>query len=528
MQPDQIEHLRDPTAYPGHHHGSVTIIQTHLSVVCLLGDHAWKLKKSIRLPFADFSSLDQRRHFCLEELRLNQRLCPDTYLDVVPLRQQPDGKPSFHPDASGKIVDYAVRMRRLPADRMLDVLLARDEVDPAAIDAIAHRMTRFHADADRSPETLAHGDPDHLRRFALANFDETRPLAGEHPDALFHPRLHAALQAQTRADFTRHLPTLRARHQSGHVVDGHGDLHARNICLTDPPAIYDCIEFEPAFRCGDVATEHAFMAMDLRFRGHPELGNGYLDAVVAGSGDPEIRDLMPALVRYRAMVRAKVSAIAATEPELAPAARTEAAGASRRYLRLAAATAIEEHQPWWLMLCGLPGSGKSSIAKALASASGGAWPVLSSDRIRKQLAGIPSTTRLPGEFYHPDFSRRTYAELRQQATAATSRHRVVILDANFRGRAERQRAHQAAGAAGARLAILQIDAPASVIMARLDRRGTDPQSESDANAGVYRQLVAEFEPPHPREADLLLTASGDAPPDRITDDILSALLPQPG
>ncbi len=524
MDPYRIESLRNPDVFPGEG-AEVVLIQTHLSVVCVVGDFAWKLKKAISLPFANFSSLEKRKHFCEEELRLNRRLCLDIYLDVVPLRRDKDGALSFVPNAKGDIVDYAVHMKRLPADRMLDVRLENNAVTPADIESIARKMVVFHAEADRGEETRERGDPRKLREFALANFDETRERAGSgDAEGLFPFGLHKSLEKRTRKDFERHLETLIERSESGHVIDGHGDLHARNICLTDPVAIYDCIEFEPGFRCGDVATEHAFLVMDLRFRGHSELAKAYLDAVVAGTGDAEMRALMPPLVRYRAMVRAKVSAIAAGEEELSADARQEAAETARRYLRLAACSAIEEDGPWWLMFCGLPASGKSSIAEALARASGGAWAIFSSDRIRKELAGIDPTETLPQEYYEPAFSRKTYEELRRRAADATDRSRVVILDANFRGREERALTRDIARAAGARLALLRVDTDEDTIAARLDQRSRDPESESDADHAVYRKLAAAFERPESGEAERLLPVSGDTTADRAADQVLVELL----
>ncbi|MCB1232923.1 MAG: AAA family ATPase [Verrucomicrobiae bacterium] len=523
MDPDRIELLRNPDVFP-EGGNSVEIIQTHLSVVCVVGDFAWKLKKAIRLPFADFSTLEKRKHYCEEELRLNRRLCPDTYLDVVPLRQRPDGAPVFCGESEGEIVDYAVRMKRLPANRMLDVLLGEGAVTEDDVVSIATRMVAFHHDADRGKETVRHGDPEKLWEFARENFEETRGQVGEEAEAIFPRALHAALESRNRSDFTRHRERLKARAASGHVIDGHGDLHARNICLTDPLAIYDCIEFEPAFRCGDVATEHAFLVMDLRFRGHPELASAYLNAVIAASGDAEMRALMPMLVRYRAMVRAKVSAIAAGEHELSTGDRSEAAESARRYLRLAAASAIEETGPWWLMLCGLPASGKSSLAEGLARASGGAWPIFSSDRIRKELAGIAPTEPLPEAFYATAFSRRTYETLRNRASTATDEAKVVVLDANFREREERARAREAAHKAGAKLAILQVHTDETIIVGRLDRRAGDPSVESDADHAVYRKLAAAFEPPDADEADRWMPVSGDTGAEQGGDAILAALI----
>ena len=520
MDPERIEELRNPTVFPERPE-TVEILQTHLSVVCLAGDFAYKFKKAIRLPFADFSTLEKRRFFCEEELRLNRRLCHGTYLEVVLLRRDSSG--SLHFGAGEEeVVDYAVRMRRLPADRMLDVLLETDSVTAADVEGIARRMVSFHVEAERGVEVLDWGDPGKLHAFALANFEETLLNAG--PDRVFPGPLHTALANRTRHDFSRHLPLLRERAVSGHVVDGHGDLHARNICLSDPVAIYDCIEFNPAFRCGDTATEHAFLVMDLRFRGHQELAAAYADAVIRGNGDEAMREILPMLVRYRAMVRAKVAAMAAGESELSEAEREEAKETAQAYLRVAAVSAVEEDWPWWLIFCGLPASGKSSIATSLVKASGGAWSGFSSDLIRKELAGIAPAESLPEEFYDPAFSRRTYSELRIRATAATAASRVVILDANFRSREERRLARIAAREAGARLAILHIETDEAIVIARLAQRAKDPDCESDADRVVYEKLKSVFVAPDANEGDLLIPVSGNISPDSAVDGILEGLL----
>lgn len=512
MDPARIERLRDPAIYPEGVE-SVEILQTHLSVVVLSGDRAYKFKKAIHLPFADFTSLEQRRHFCEEELRLNRRLCAEIYEAVVELRFD-EGRLSI--GDTGEIVDFAVKMRRLPQDRMMDVLLEQNAVGRQQIEAIALQVVAFHRESTRGSEVDAWGDPEKLRDFALANFVETR--------GFFPERLHAALESRTERDFARLLPVLKGRVADGHVVDGHGDLHARNICLVDPPAIYDCIEFNPGFRCGDVATEHAFLVMDLRFRGHPELAFVYLETVIRESGDEGMKGILPTLVRYRAMVRAKVSAILSGEKEIRGDERAASAEIASRYLRLAAASAIEEDGPWWLIFCGLPASGKSSVAEALREASGGAWPVLSSDRVRKELAGVAPNEPLSESFYSDEFSHRTYTELLERAKAATDSRAVVILDANFRERRERSLARESARAAEARLAILRVDADEAIVIERLASRKQDPTSVSDADRAVYEKLKARYEVPQEEEADQLIPVNGDLEPGAAVDGILAALL----
>lgn len=513
MDPERIEELKDPAIYP-EQPDSISILQTHLSVVVLSGESAYKFKKAIVLPFADFSTLEKRKYYCEEELRLNQRLCPEIYEEVVELRRNNAG--NLRLDGNGEILDYAVKMRRLPGERMMDILLSENAVGAADIEAVARRVVAFHHVAERGPHVTASGDPEKLRDFAIANFSETR--------GLFPGDLHGALAERTRRDFERNLPSLKSRAEAGYVVDGHGDLHARNICLIEPPAIYDCIEFNPSFRCGDVATEHAFLLMDLRFRGHQDLAMIYLDKVLAESRDEGMKEVLPTLIRYRAMVRAKVSAIMAREKEFSPEDRAEATEIAGQYLRFAAASAIEEDGPWWLVFCGLPASGKSRIAQLLVQTSRAAWSILSTDRIRKELAGVPSTETLLPRFYSDDFSRRTYAEVRTRAIAGTGVNSVVILDANFRGRQERALARAAAREAGARLVILHIETDERTVIERLNHRKSDPRSESDADREVYEKLKSGFEAPASEEADLLLSVSGDLSPDLAVEKILTALL----
>ncbi|NLT69688.1 MAG: AAA family ATPase [Verrucomicrobiaceae bacterium] len=519
MDPSQLDSLDDPDLFPDGQEG-FEIVQTHLSVVCLAGDFAYKFKKSIRLPFADFSTLEQRRYFCEEELRLNRRLCPGIYLDVLPLRRDHEG--TLHlGEGEGEVIDHCLRMRRLPADRMLDVLLRENRVTAPEIREIARQVVAFHAEARRGEEVRAWGDPDKLYKFALANFEETRAMTG--PDGVLSGSLHAFLEERTRCDFEKHLPRMRERAAAGHIVDGHGDLHARNICLGDPLAIYDCIEFTPAFRCGDTATEHAFLLMDLRFRGHGELSAVYREAVLSATGDEKMIALLPMLVRYRAMVRAKVSAIEAGEAEQPADKREAAAATAATYLRLAAVSAIEEDGPWWLLFCGPPASGKSHLAAALAEVSRRGWPILASDRIRKELAGVAPTETLASDGYTADFSRWTYAELRRRAEDLTSGSGLVILDANFRAREERSQVFTAAKAAGAKLAIVRIETDERVVRRRLAARADDPASVSDADLAVYEKLKSAFEPPGEEEADRLLSVSGETGTDAAVEEILIRL-----
>ena len=510
-----IERLSNPVCYPGNP-DSVEVIQTHLSVVCIAGDDVYKLKKPIKLPFVDYSTAERREHFCHEELRLNKRLCPKIYRDVAPLFEGAGGVTFVN--EGGTVVDHAVLMHRLPEERMLNELLACDEVSGDAITEVARIVAAFHRDAERGPEVLEAGNPEHLQQYALDNFSETRAMRG----SIFDSDLHAQLEKQARKDFNVLLPEFKSRVAEGRVLEGHGDLHTRNICLSEPIAIYDCIEFSVGLRCGDVATENAFLAMDLIYRGHPELAARYLDAYIEASGDEGQRALIPTLIRYRAMVRAKVSAIAAGEVELPAADRNEASASAKRHLNLTAASAIAEKGPLLVVACGLPAAGKSYVFGELARETG--WQCLSSDAIRKELAGVAATKKLPGKFYTQEFSRRTYAELFHRA-AECQVSGPILLDANFRSASRRSEAQETARRAGAKLVIVWFDTDENVIRDRMKSRDLDATvNMSDADWSVYTKLKASFEPPCSGEAFELLTLDGVAGREENISRILSFLM----
>ncbi|HLQ38660.1 MAG TPA: AAA family ATPase [Planctomycetota bacterium] len=509
---DWLHELRDPACYPDRP-DHVELVQTHISVVCLAGDRVYKLKKALRLPFLDCSTAAQREFFCHEELRLNRRLCPAVYLDVVPLVRTPDG---LRFGAPGTPIEHAVQMRRLPRERMLDELLRLGQVGAAEITRLAAVIADFHARCEHGPGVTAAGAPEQLRALALANFTELQALQDHGLDAA----LLAALATRTHADFAALLPLLERRAAEGRIVDGHGDLHARNICLTEPPAVYDCIEFSAAFRCGDVATENAFLCMDLRYRGNRALADAYAQAYAAHSSDHGQLALLPMLLRYRAMVRAKVATMAAAEPELPAGDRAGARSSAQAHVQLAAVSAIEQHGPLWLLVCGVPGSGKSALGGELARRSD--WPLFATDPLRKELAGLPATARAGNEQYTQQRSDRVYGELLRRAAAAFAP--VVLLDGNFPDPSRRAQALAAARARGARLLVAQLEVPDAVALERLRQRATADTDASDAGPAQFAALRTRFVPPAAGEGFAVVRVAAAGALATTVDALLVALL----
>lgn len=536
-----LAELADPACYPaapraGQDTQGVQIVQTHLSIVCIAGELVYKLKKPLRLPFVDFSTHELRHQACLDEVRLNRRLCPDVYLGVVALRRHADGRVRFDDLPTGPvqfptsppteaaepataIVESAVLMRRLPQDKMLDERLARGTVPPAAIAALAHQLAAFHAAADSSPTTRRLGAPERLLAYAAANFAELGqlPLA-----AALQPLLPAVARASAAA-FAALAPHLQRRAAAGRVRDGHGDLHARNICMVEPPAIYDCIEFNAELRCGDVATDLAFLAMDLRYRGHPQLATTLVREYQAASGDHELPELLPPLLAYRAMVRAKVAAIAASASELTSAAREQSTTSVHRHLALAAALLLEPGKPRWLVLCGPPACGKSSLASALTDWTG--WPVVATDLVRKQLFGRAPHERLDAAHYTLAATAQTYAATLSQAHAATTAGAaVVLLDGNFPDRERRAQAATAAHRAGAALHVVHLDIDLPTALARARARELDQDRISDADAAITATRYATFEPPTADEHLPSTRLDARLSPETLLRQLLAALL----
>lgn len=514
---DQLAELGAPGVFP--EAGPVEVLQTHISVVCLAGDRAYKLKKALRLPFVDFSTRPLRQRACDDEVRLNRRLCPDVYLEVSPVRRTAAGlRVADAPPLGGEVVDHAVRMVRLPQSEMLDCRLADGRVSPSDLEVLARLVAEFHAhgarDADDSVRDA--GSPDRLIPQIVANFEQTRPMVGDR----FDPELHAAVAARVQAGLPDLHRALARRAVEGRIVDGHGDLHARNICMVDPPAIYDCIEFRKDFRCGDVATEIAFLTMDLRFRGHPDLAARFVEAYVAASGDGGVRPVLPELVRYRAMVRAKIDSIAASDESIEPAERERSSKAARRRLRLCAWSRIEADGPLLLVATGLPASGKSALLGRVASEAG--WPIFATDRTRKELAGAAPDARLDERYYTPQWSDRTYAAVLQHAASAAG---CAIADGNFPTVARRQAAVAAAGRAGKRCVFVHVAVDDAVARERLRARAADGDAVSDADERVFELVRSRYEAPTSGEAGaVVVRVDGAAPGTSALDALARALL----
>ena len=495
--------LTDPAVYP-HPVDRVELVETHISWVFLAGDRVYKVKKPVDLGFLDFTTLERRRFFCDEEVRLNRRLTHDVYLGVVGLNGVADlnGHDTITFGGPGPTVEVAVVMKRLPHDRMLDELVRRNAAEPALLDELGQIVARFHAAAPTGGEIDELGRLTTVRANWSENFTQTDRLQ---PD-VFPAEWRRTLQAWVQAFMEREAPRFAARVAAGRIRDCHGDLQAQHVCCTEPIQIFDCIEFNHRFRYGDVAGEIAFLAMDLDRLGRPDLALRFLNAYLEASGDYDAVPLLDFYRAYRAFVRGKVLSFQIDQ-------RPETAAKARDRFALAVRYTERRDRPSLLITSGVIGSGKSTVARQVAMRMRAI--IVRTDAVRKQLAGLAPTERRSASFgeglYRPEMAERTYAEAISVATKILEAGWPVIVDGAFSSVARRRLAREAALRAGVPFAVLWCDAPDPVLAERLQQRAHDPGEVSDAGVALLPQHRARYEPPD-RESNVIridTTASTD-------------------
>ncbi len=334
---DLVAALMEPAAYP-EPTAAVALVQTHISYVFLTDHFAYKVKKPVDLGFLNFTTLRRRHHYLNEELVLNRRLCPEIYLTVLPITVRGRG---VRLGGQGHPVEYALKMVRMPQDRMMDEVADRGELRREHIDGIIETLVPFYQQAATGPRINKYGEPAIIAYNHEENFIRTEPLVG-----FMLPRERfEAIRAFARAFLARRRALFLRRVREGRIRDCHGDLHMRNICLAARVHVFDCIEFNPRFRYGDVAADIDFLAMDLDFHGFRELSRHFVRRFAESSRDPELLELLDFYKCYRACVRGKINAFTAQDPEQTPTVREQALKVARAYFALAGKYA-EEGARW--------------------------------------------------------------------------------------------------------------------------------------------------------------------------------------
>ncbi|MCA9691608.1 MAG: AAA family ATPase [Myxococcales bacterium] len=466
----------------------VELRETHISRVYLRERDVIKIKKPVYLGFLDFRTLAAREQACAAEVELGRRLAPDVYLGLVPITRDPDGGRRL--DGDGPVIDWAVRMRRLPDAWRADVRLAEGRLEANDLRRVAEVIAAFHASA-RIGDAY-HGEVAILLQNVRENFDQ----AGEHARALLTAERAAAIEARQLEFLAERGELLRARAAAGRVRDGHGDLRLEHVYLDDDGGIrvIDCIEFNERFRIADVCADVAFLSMELAASARVDLAEVFLAAYAEASGDFDLYPLVDFFEGYRAYVRGKVACMTAAGDvswDIKERARAEA---TRLFTLAYAAQRGPLVTPRLVAIGGPIASGKSTIARHLGERMGA--PVLSSDLTRKQLVGVDPTTPVHDEawsgIYTLDATERVYRELLRRAAVVLRSGRPVIVDASFRTRALRGRVRALAAELGAPLRVLECRAPRHVLEARLRARA-EQGGVSDGRLEILDDFLARWE-----------------------------------
>ncbi|MEI6206166.1 MAG: AAA family ATPase [Desulfuromonadales bacterium] len=507
MKPTILKSLMKPTAYPVQT-STVELVQTHVSWIFLTETHAFKIKKPVNFGFLDFSSIDRRRFYCNEELRLNRRLCPDIYEAVVELRESTRTGVAFY--GSGPIIDYAVMMKRLPADNMLDILVESGKATTADMKNVADVISTFHAKALSSPYISNFGSLEKIQFNWRENFEQL---------ITFTTTLPATEQEIIRSWVMTFIETNRdlfnRRKEQGFIRECDGDLHLENICLVeDRVYIFDCIEFNERFRFCDTTADLAFLLMDLDFHNRSDLSEAVIKAYSAASGDSDLSELIDFYKIYRAVVRGKVESFRLNDSGIPANERESAQRRAIRYFRLARGY-IERLtlHPTLFITCGTMGCGKSTLAEQLAFELG--IKAYNSDIIRKKIAGFPPVTTVGEEYgqglYADSVSEETYTELERLAEYELIAGHSVIIDASFRSSAVRVRFAGLAARWKTGFIILMVSCGYEEQKKRLLGRTAGGHSVSDGRIDLLEQQKAGFEYPSEMEGRVIEVSSIQTP-----------------
>lgn len=502
-----IRELSRPQAYP-YNVKKVEVLQTHVSIIFLAGKLVYKIKKAVNFDFLDFTTLEKRHHYCLEELHLNRRLSPGVYLDVVPITEGPDGLLISDPATGDAAVEYAVKMKRLDETSILSSLLLNGSVDDLTINAIAKKIADFHMGAGRSDRITKKGGTDAVVFNTEEDFLQVGPYVGETLSRKAFDRI--ADYTRTYLEVNRDL--FQKRETDGWIRDGHGDLHSRNIFLTDGIQVLDCIEFNERFRYGDVLCDAAFLAMDMERLGSRDLTANFTDSYLSLMDQSDLKGLFNFYKCYRAVVRGKVEGFRSRDPDISPDEHDSARENAHNYFLLAEQYARSLTPPVLVAACGPMGSGKTTLAGALSDLLD--LEVLSSDKIRKELAGIdPAEHRhvpFNTDIYSREFSKRTYDHLHERAAAYLRRGKSVFIDASYMDSGTRLMAMRTARRENVRSLLLYIDPGEEELRKRLRKRDRETAIVSDGREEILSAQMHAFETPReiPVEMKLTLGYSG--------------------
>ncbi|HBH87719.1 MAG TPA: aminoglycoside phosphotransferase [Syntrophaceae bacterium] len=528
--PKLVETMSRPDFYP-HRPEQVELIQTHISYIFIAGDYVYKVKKPVDFGFLDFTTLDKREFYCREELRLNRRLAPAVYLEVVEIGEDAGGNISF--GIKDRIVEYAVKMLKIPLNGMLKTLLHQDKANRSIMDAIAKKLVHFHRGAATGGVIDEMGGVETIRRNHDENFTQTESYI----NITIPPGQYHFIRSYIYSFMDTHHDLFIRRVAHQRIRDCHGDLHLEHICIMEPGdthhkeynpdniVIFDCIEFNERFRYEDVAAEVAFLAMDLDYNGYEDYDEVFVNAYIKHSGDREIGTLLNFYKCYYAYVRGKVIGFRIHDSSIRNEERKDAAKTASRYFDLAFTYAARTERPTLILMAGLMGTGKSVRARSIAPRLGA--DIIQTDVLRKQILNIVPHERHYEDFgkgiYGEEFTHKTYEKALAVASEKLRNGKSVIIDASYKNRRYRLDAAHAARKLHADYFVIECVCPENIIQERLESRTSKKGQVSDGRWELYRAQKASFEEINeiPERSHIVLDTS--LPPEECTYIVLQKM-----
>ena len=484
--------LRSPSTYSPVE-SSVEVVETHISWIFLTSRFAYKLKKPVQFPFLDYSTIELRRRACLRELKLNRRLSRDVYLSVVPVTK--NGRGRIRLAGSGTPIDWVVKMRRLSAENTLESLLATGRLRECQVAELSQLLVNYFVSAP--PVTIR---PEDYRSRLRAHIKENEQVLVEHAPTDLE-RINRIHRSQLR--FLRVAePILDLRACDGRIIDGHGDLRPEHVYFESEPMIIDCLEFNDELRQLDVTDEICFLAMECERLGNSQVGARILDEYSQRTSDHPPASLLGFYKSYRACVRAKVAAIKAAAAAKRPCGDRRVA----TYLQLADQYARNQDSPWVIAIHGLMGTGKSTLAKQVASALH--CKLLQTDVIRREMYGISSQPADYGTDHYGKHERvNVYGQMFERASKILESEYCVILDGTFAGAEARNGVTDLANQAAADLIPIRCHCPKEVALARIQDRLREQDAPSEARPELYDQQAREVDRSTPMPNELAVDTS---------------------
>ena len=500
----KISNMLRPDVYD-HPVTDIRLIETHISWVILTGEYAYKIKKPVDFGFLDFSTLIKRQRYCEHELRLNRRLAPDIYLDIVTINGSADEP---HLSGDGEVLEFAVKMTQFPQSAQLDNMLAADELTFEHMDAFALMIADFHQQIEVANSSADYGD----NKLVFQPVEENYRQIKQHIDTTAYNATLQKISKWSRSVSIQLDADFKQRKHDGFIRECHGDMHLRNmVWLKGLPMAFDCIEFNATLRWIDVLSEVAFLVMDLQDRQQQQFANHFLNSYLEITGDYAGLSILPFYLAYRAMVRAKVNALRLEQENINAEEKKQARLAFESYLALALSY-TQQSPPKLVIMRGLSASGKSTLSQQLVDNMGAIR--IRSDVERKRIFDHEPTSNTRNEIdrgiYSSRASEQTYSRLQELASHIIKSGYSVIVDAAFLKHEQRQPFQLLAESLGVRYHILEVTAPADTLRQRIIERKHDI---SDADLAVLEHQLSNWQPLHDCELISAITVNTAEPVD---------------